>query len=212
MPSAVRRLPLAEPDRAVREFAAIIGELRDAPAGAAADLEALAAEAIDAARRDGAFLMAVVAPADADPALLIGVPLAVPPTWDTTTVDGVRDAVEDVGGPDVRRTVVIDSPIGPAVVAQRVPGIEQARAGLPLTLQLQAFIPEPGSGRMLLLTLTAPSQRGWPSHQALFAALVGSASPTTSPVDQPAPPPPTTRRPRPHPADDDSYEHHTYQL
>ncbi|GLZ43322.1 hypothetical protein [Actinokineospora sp. NBRC 105648] len=204
MPSSARQVPLAEPARAVREFAGIIGEIRDAPAGAAADLEALAAEAVETAVREGAFLMAVVLPEDADPALLTGVALVVPPGWDLDTADSLRDAVEDVGGPDVRETVVVDSPIGPAVVAQRVPGVEQARARLPLTLQLQAFIPEPGTGRMLMLTLAAPSRRGWAVHQGLFTALVASASPSDTSPARP--------RRRARVVEDESFEEYTYRL
>jgi hypothetical protein len=88
----------------------------------------------------------------------------------------LRDSMEDVGGPDVRETVTVDTGLGPAVVVQRIPGVEQARARLPLTLQLQAFLPEPGTGRMLLLTLACPASTGWAAHQALFGELVASAS------------------------------------
>ncbi|MCP2273983.1 hypothetical protein LV75_006515 [Actinokineospora diospyrosa] len=199
MPAEARRVELGDPARAVREYAEIIGELRDAPEGAAADLEALAAESVEGVLRQGAFLMAVVAPAAADPALLTGVALVVPDGWDIDTADALRDSLEDVGGPDLRQTVLVESGVGPAVVAQRVPGVEQARAGEPLALQLQAFIPEPGSGRMLLLTLSAPSQRGWAEHQALFTGMVASASPTETG---------STARPEP----DESFEQHTYRL
>lgn len=192
MPSEARQVALDDPARAAREYAGILGELR---AGAAADLEALAAESVEGVLRQGAFLMAVVAPAEADPALLTGVALVVPDGWDLDTADALRDSLEDVGGPDLRQTVLVESGMGPAVVAQRVPGVEQARAREPLALQLQAFIPEPGSGRMLLLTLSAPSRRGWAEHQALFTGLVASASPSTA-------------KPEP----DESFEQHTFRL
>ncbi|PPK62376.1 hypothetical protein V5P93_001643 [Actinokineospora auranticolor] len=208
LPDAVRPLPLDDPDRAVAEFAGVIGDLRDVPAGAAADLEALAAEGVDAALREGAVLMAVVTPEGADPALLTGVALAVPPTWDLETADRVRDSVEETGGPDVRETVVVESAVGPAVVAQRVPGVEQAREGRPAVVQLQAFIPDPASGRMLLLTLASPSSRGWAAHQALFTRMVASARPSgdTEPVQRPRP------APVPPPDDDESFENHTFRL
>jgi hypothetical protein len=190
IPETVRWLPISEPDRAIREFAAILGELRDAPPGAAADLEAIATEAIDAAREEGAVLMAVLTPQDAAAAMLTGFVLEVPPSWSADLADLLRDSLEDVGGPDVRETITIDTGLGPAVIVQRVPGVEQARERRPLSLQLQAFVPEPGTGRMLLLTLASPDPRGWAVHQALFGELVGSAAGAT-PVS----------------SDDESFEH-----
>ncbi|SER60503.1 hypothetical protein SAMN04487818_104302 [Actinokineospora terrae] len=206
MPAEARRIPLDDPVRAVKEYAGIIGALRDAPRGAEADLEALAAEAVEGVLREGALLMAVVTPAQADPALLTGVVLLVPEGWDIGTADAVRDSVEDVGGPDVRQTILVASGVGPVVVAQRVPGVEQARARQPLVAQLQGFVPEPGTGRMLLLTLSAPSVRGWAEHQALFTELVASAGPSGS--EQP----PRVRRRSAQAPPDDSFEHHTYRL
>jgi hypothetical protein len=117
--------------------------------------------------------------------------------------------MEDVGGPDVRETVPIETGLGTAVVAQRVPGVEQGRERRALTVQLQAFIPEPGSGRMLLLTLACPSTHGWPAHQELFARLVGSAQADGAP--EPAPEPVAARR-RAAPAEEESFEERTYQL
>jgi hypothetical protein len=190
IPDTVRPLPLDRPELAVRELASIIGELRDAPTGAA-DLEVAAAEAVDAARDQGAFLMAVVIPPNAAPALLTGVLLEVPPAWHPDSPDLLRDSLEDVGGPDVRETITLGTGLGTAVLVQRVPGAEQARDGRPLTIQLQAFVPEPGTGRMVLLTVASPSARGWAAHQRLFGELVASASETDH---------------------DESFEHRTYQL
>jgi hypothetical protein len=219
LPDTVRPIPLDHPELAVREFAAIMGDLRDLPS-AAADLEPIATEAVETARREGAFLMAVVTPPDAAPAVLTGVVLDVPPAWDPDTAESLRDAMEDVGGPDVRETVALETGLGPAVLAQRVPGVEQARERRALTVQLQAFIPEPGSGRMLLLTLACPSTHGWDIHQELFARLVVSAGP-----DEDTPAPAVDEVPaeaaesqversrrRPAPAEDESFEEHTYQL
>ncbi|PWW55449.1 hypothetical protein [Actinokineospora spheciospongiae] len=173
-PDVVRRIPLDSRDTAVREFAQAIAGIRPA---AAADLEALAGEAVDAALREGAVLLAVVEPQDAAPALLTGVPLDAPPSWDQDSAEALRDSVEDLAGPDVRETVVVETGLGPAVIAQRVPGPEQVRDRRPLTLQLQAFIPEPGTGRMLLLTLACPSLTGWAAHQQLFGQIVAAAGP-----------------------------------
>jgi hypothetical protein len=202
IPDTVRRLPIEDPQRAIREFAAILGELREMPSSTA-DLEPVAAEAVETARAEGAFLMAVVTPPDAAPAMLTGVVLEVPPAWDQDIAESLRDAMEDVGGPDVRETVALETGLGIAVVAQRVPGAEQARERRALTVQLQGFIPEPGTGRMLLLTLACPSTEGWAAHQELFARLVVSARPDG---DTPVP----ARRV---PADEEpSFEEHTYQL
>ncbi|MCG8919525.1 hypothetical protein L6E12_27505, partial [Actinokineospora sp. PR83] len=173
-PDVVRRIPLGSRDAAVREFAQAVAGIRPA---AAADLEALAGEAVDAALREGAVLLAVVEPEDAAPALLTGVPLDAPPSWDRDSAEALRDSVEDLAGPDVRETVVVETGLGPAVIAQRVPGPEQVRDRRPLTLQLQAFIPEPGTGRMLLLTLACPSLTGWAAHQLLFGQIVAATSP-----------------------------------
>jgi hypothetical protein len=193
MPAEVRRLPLDRPRVAIQAYATILAELRDVPDGAAADLEALATEAIEAARREGTFLMAVVTPPNAAPALLTGFVLEVPESWSGDVAELLRDSMEDVGGPDVRETITVETGLGPAVIAQRVPGVEQAREGGPLTLQLQAFVAEPGTGRMLLLTLACPSAAGWQHHQRLFAELVTSAQ-------------------RPHETPEESFEERTYQL
>ena len=173
-PDVVQRIPLGSRDTAVREFARAIAGIRPA---AAADLEALAGEAVDAALREGTVLLAVVEPEDAAPALLTGVPLDAPPSWDQDSAEALRDSVEDLAGPDVRETVVVETGLGPAVIAQRIPGPEQVRDRRPLTLQLQAFIPEPGTGRMLLLTLACPSLTGWAAHQLLFGQIVAAAGP-----------------------------------
>ncbi|HEV7647855.1 MAG TPA: hypothetical protein VGP26_06825 [Actinophytocola sp.] len=219
IPDTVRRIPIDNPPQAIREFAAILGELRDLPS-ATADMEPIAAEAVETAVREGAFLMAVVTPPGAAPAVLTGVVLDVPPSWDTDTAESLRDAMEDVGGPDVRETVALETGLGTAVVAQRVPGPEQARERRALTVQLQAFVPEPGTGRMLLLTLACPSTDGWSAHQEVFARLVTSAEPDDAParpVLEPEPvaaafPPGTARRRTPGAAEDESFEEHTYQL
>jgi hypothetical protein len=193
MPPAVRRVPIETPQLAIQEYAAILAELRDAPAGAAADLEAVATEAVEATRAQGAFLMAVVTPPDAAPALLTGFVLEVPENWSGDVAELLRDSLENVGGPDVRETITVDTALGPAVILQRVPGVEQARERRPLTLQLQAFVPEPGTGRMLLLTLACAAADGWAAHQRLFAELVASAA-------------------RPEVIAEESFEHQTYRL
>ena len=168
--------------------------------------------------REGAFLMAVVTPPGAAPAVLTGVVIEVPPSWDTDTAESLRDAMEDVGGPDVRETVTLETGLGTAVVAQRVPGVEQARERRALTVQLQAFVPEPGTGRMLLLTLACPSTDGWPAHQEVFARLVTSAQPDDAParpepepVAAAAPARPVRHRPA-RVAEEESFEERTYQL
>lgn len=189
MPPWAHRLPLDRPAVAVREYATLVASLRDS---SAIDLEGLATEAVETALDAGAVLLAVVAAPDAAPAVLTGVPL------DATCEAAVlRDSMEDVGGPDVRETVVLDTGCGPAVVAQRVPGAEQVRSRRPLALQLQAFVPDPGTGRTLLLTLACPSDRGWLTHQLLFGQMVTSATPDQpKPADEP----------------EESFEHHTYRL
>ncbi|MFC4856627.1 hypothetical protein [Actinophytocola glycyrrhizae] len=195
LPDTVWRLPLDHPRLAIQEYAGIVGELRGLPTGRA-DLEALATETVETAVREGAVLMAVVAPPGAAPAVLTGVVLDLPPGWDPDTAAALRDAVEDVGGPDVRETLVLGTALGPAVIAQRVPGVEQARAGRPLTLQLQAFIAE--GEHLLLLTLACPATHGWATHQLLFGQVVASARAEKGAVAAEVP--------------EDSYENHTYRL
>lgn len=212
IPDTVRRIPIDNPPLAVRELAALLGELRDVPSGhrsVAADLEPVASEAVETATREGAFLMAVVTPPGAMPAMLTGVVLEVPPTWNPDTAESLRDAMEDVGGPDVRETVTLETGLGPAVVAQRVPGPEQARERRALTVQLQAFIPEPGTGRMLLLTLACPSTEGWSHHQELFARLIISAQPDSA---NPQPAVPSGPAAPAFPVEDESFEARTYQV
>jgi hypothetical protein len=229
LPQEAVQVPLQRPDEAVRAFAAIMAKLRDAPDGSAGDLEAAAAEAVETAIRAGAFLMAVLAPPGCGAALLTGVMLAVPDGWDADSAEQLRESLENVGGPDVRETATMQTGIGIAVIANRVPGVEQARARKPMTLQLQALIPEPGQPRMLLLTLAAPQTLGWDRHQELFAHIVASAGPTDpadlavpEPAHAPEPEPvpetpveqakPAPARRRPAPVEDDSFENITYQL
>ena len=222
LPDTVWRLPLEDPAAAVQEYAAIADQLRGGT-GAHADLEAAATEAVDTALQAGALLLAVVAPPNAAPAILTAVPLpgvsnahnprvplsapaspapgpresrVRPPrvtasctsAWDA---QALRDSVENVGGPDVRETLVVDTELGQAVIVQRVPGAEQVRAGRPLALQLQAFIP---ADVRLLLTLACGSAHGWDAHQLLFCQVVRSV------------------RAEPAPADEESFENHTYRL
>jgi hypothetical protein len=206
LPDTVWRLPLEDPATAIQEYAAIADQLRGAT-GTYADLAAAATEAVETALKAGALLLAVVAPPNAAPAILTAVRLnraspafstresrvqpprvAVSCTWDA---EALRDSVENVGGPDVRETLVVDTDLGPVVIAQRVPGVEQARAGRPLALQLQAFVP---ADVQLLLTLACGSAHGWEAHQLLFCQVVRSI------------------RALPAPADEESYENHTYRL
>lgn len=175
-PACVHRVSLADPGRAIRELTGILGEFRADGPGV---LEPLACEAVETAVEGGAFMLGLVTPDGADPAMLTGVAIEVPDGWNTDTAEGLRDSMEDVGGPDVRETLALDTAAGPAVLAQRIPGAEQARARERLTLQLQAFIADPDSDRMLLLTLAGPSPHGWATHQQLFAEMVASAKPTT---------------------------------
>lgn len=174
-PDEVRQVNLADPERAIAELTGVMTKLRNTPGQVG--IESMAREVVESAIDEGAFLLAMVTPQGADPALLTGVAMEVPSGWDLDSAAGLRDAMEDVGGPDVRDSVALDAPIGPAVVAQRIPGVEQERAGEPMTLQLQGFIVDPSASRMLLLTLAAPSAGGWDQHQRLFTALVASASP-----------------------------------
>jgi hypothetical protein len=95
---------------------------------------------------------------------------------------------------------VLDTDLGPAVVAQRVPGVEQARARRPLTYQLQAFLP--AGEALLLLTLASPSTHGWETHQLTFCQVVASAR---DEARRQARVPDRSR-------DEDSYENHTYRL
>lgn len=193
-PDTVWRLSLTHPALAVQEYADLVGRLRGV--GGRADLEALATEAVETAVAAGAELLALVIAPDAAPAVLTAVVLA--GGADDPAV--FRDAVENVGGPDVRETMVLDTALGPAVVAQRVPGVEQVRARRPLALQLQAFVP--AGDRTVVLTLACPSDHGWAAHQLMFCQVVRSAR--------------NERRPRrpvsDEVTDDESYENHTYRL
>lgn len=182
-PDCLHRIDITDAERATEELAAEMARLRQTPGQVG--IESMAREVVESAVDGGAFLLAMVTPPDADPALLTGVALEVPDGWDTDSAAGLRDAMENVGGPDVRDTVAVTAPIGPAVIAQRVPGVEQERAGEPMVLQLQGFIVDPAASRMLLLTLASPSAGGWDEHQRLFAALVASASPDGVEVDEP---------------------------
>ncbi|MGH3431718.1 MAG: hypothetical protein ACRDQB_02665 [Thermocrispum sp.] len=176
-------IDLADHERAVADLAHVMAGLRQTPGRVG--IESAAREVVESASDGGAFLLAMVTPDGADPALLTGVVLEVPDGWDTGTAEGLRDAMENVGGPDVQDSVALTSLLGPAVVAQRVPGVEQERGGEPMVLQLQGFVVDPAENRMLLLTLAAPSAGGWPEHQRLFTAVLTSASPDGADEDEP---------------------------
>lgn len=207
LPDDVRRLPLDVPETAVAELAAILAEAPGRAERLAADLTPMAAEAVEHALSAGATFMAVVlTPGNTAPAVLTGVPVAAPSPHRQDPADALRDALENVGGPDVRETITLDTAVGPVAVAQRVPGPEQRRAGRPLTLQLQAFIPEPGTGAMLLLTLACTATRGWTEHQVLFAQIAGSAHTESLPPRTRTPVPATGSRRD----DEDSFEDRTY--
>jgi len=202
---------LDNPQRAINELVGILSEVRGG-GRVAADLEPLACEVIETAIGEGAFLLAMVAPDGADPALLTGVVLEVPRGWDLDSAEALRDSMEDLGGPDVRETLALETPIGPAVLVQRIPGVERARTGETRTLQVQAFVAEPEINRMLLLTLASPSQRGWDVHQRLFAEMIASASPSAARSAPAA----SGRGARRHDAGtaaaEESFDQHTYRL
>lgn len=201
MPEWVRPIPLGSPELAKGELVELIGRARGMSAGAAIDLEPLAEEAVDGAYRNGAFLLAMVTPPGAHPAVLTGVAIDFPIEWTHSELEAelLREVVEDSGGPDVRETMVLDTPVGKAVVVQRVPGREQLRAREQHTVQLQGMVVDPETGDMLLLTLACPSVHGWDKHQQLFLTLMASVSTDPNPVEQLK----ASRQPHPAPADDD---------
>lgn len=206
MPDSVRRLPVDDPEAAAAELAAILAEAPGRTERLAGDLLPMAAEAVEHALTTGAIFLAVVpTPGSTAPAVLTGVPVGAPSGNRQDRADALRDALENVGGPDVRETVTLDTAVGPVAVAQRMPGPEQQRAGRPLTLQLQAFIPEPGTGAMLLLTLASTTGNGWSEHQALFARMVGSAH--TDELPPRTAPPPARSGPL---DDEESFEYRSY--
>lgn len=155
LPGTVRPVPLDRPAAAIQAYARILRDVRD---GAASDLEAVATEAVATARREHAVLLAVVTPPGAAPGVLTGTVLTVPPAWAADPAETLRDALEDRGARD---TVVLPTGRGPAVLAQR-------------GRRLQAFLPTPRPGSLLLLSLAAASTRGWAAHQAVLAAIAGS--------------------------------------
>lgn len=203
-PDSVHQVPLGNSDAGIRRLTELIARIRNTPAGATADLLPLASETVETAEREGAILLAMVIPDDAAPAMLTGVLVESPDSWDIDAAEATRNSVENVGGRGVRETGTLETSLGPAVMVQRVPGVEQARAREPLALQLQALIPDSDAGRMLLLTLSGPSRSGWEVHQRLFAEMVASACPSEPVVQQPAV----------HDAvhDEESFEEHTYRL
>lgn len=202
MPECVREVPLGDPAAAIVELGRIVAELRGDADGLPDLATQLATESVENAVATGARLLAMVTPDNAAPAVLTGVPIAAPPWGREDSTEKLQDSLEDVGGPDVRETLALDTAVGQVVIAERRPGREQARDGKQLTLQLQAFIPEPGTRGMLLLTLACPSAHGWAEHEAMFTRIAASAH---------VPGAQETRRPAaPRPVDEESFEHRTY--
>jgi hypothetical protein len=177
-PSDVTPIALSHPDAAAaqlsRVFAGYAGGRSYLP-----DLEAQARQVVDDAIKAAAFLLAMTAPMGADPAVLTGITVDGPPTWDVQAADELRWSLADRGGPDVRDAVTVQTDLGPVVVIERMPGVEQVRTarrtGARPYLQLQAFLPEADSPHLLLLTLSTISAKGWDMQRLRFVEMIMAA-------------------------------------
>jgi len=170
-PADAEPIALADRDGATARIASII--VRFKADAYRADAEAQAREIVDGAVCADAFLLAITAPAGADPAVLTGMPILAPPQWDQRVADRLRWSLADTGGPDVRDTVTLPTGIGPAVVVERTPPM-LPRESRPRYRQLQAFLCDDTTS-MLLLTLSTISGRGWDAQCAQFVRMVASA-------------------------------------
>jgi hypothetical protein len=180
-PDCVHRVPLAAPDRAADELVRLMARQRNLPGGAEIELRQLAIQTVDSALELGAVLLAMVTPDGADAALLTGVAVDLPLSWNLDRLDLLGYAIANLaGGPPVRDTLELDTALGPALLAQRSPSAGQVRTGEYRTVVLQGFVVDPVSERMLLLTLAGPSMHGWEIHQRLFAGIITSAAPAVT--------------------------------
>jgi hypothetical protein len=155
-PADALPIALADPDRAAARIASVIVGLK--PDAYRADAETQARQIVDEATRTDAFLLAIVAPPGADPAVLTGMPVAAPPAWTQQVADRLRWSLADVAGD----AATVHTAVGPAVLVER-------------PRQLQAFLPDDDTA-MLLLTLSTVSARGWAAQRELFVGMVASAT------------------------------------
>jgi hypothetical protein len=154
LPANAVLVDLSRPDHAVSELATSLDRIRNRP-GLAAECEVLAREMVDEVIRGGGYLLAVLA----DGAVLTGASAPGTPDWDAAHANALRWWLDDMG----HETVTMDTRLGPVVVAAR----RTAE-----TSQLQAFLVEPGTTDLLVVTLTARSPHDWHTHRAAFLDMI----------------------------------------
>lgn len=137
---------------------------------------ALAArDAAELAHDNGAGLVAVVAHADADPAILVGMVVTADSPLDEDAAaelahhlsDGSVDGTEQ----DIREVTMSATTRGyPVVIAERILLSAAPSAGA----QLQAVVVEPAGRRMAVFTLHSTTGRGWLELATVLGQLVSS--------------------------------------
>ena len=133
---------------------------------------ALAArDAAELAHENGAGLVAVVAHADADPAILVGmVVTADAPLGQDAAAELAHHLSEGDEG-DIREVTSSTTTRGyPVVIAERILLGGPPTAGA----QLQAVVVEPGGRRMAVFTLHSTTGRGWLELATVLGQLVSS--------------------------------------
>jgi hypothetical protein len=159
LPTGATVIDPTRPDQAVPRLAAALDRARNQPS-LAAEAELLASQMIEETSRAGGYLLAVLP----DGAILTGANAPGTTDWTREHANALRWHLDDTG----HETVTVDLPLGPVVVAERVAGD---------TPQLQAFLAEPGSADLVVITLTAWSRTAWPSHRTTFLRVIYTATP-----------------------------------
>jgi hypothetical protein len=137
---------------------------------------ALAArDAAELAHANGASLVAMVEHPNADPAVLVGMIVAVDAPLGAGAADELRRFLEDAGGPDLREVTEARTERGyPVVIAERILVDSPLRTGPPSGCQLQTVVLDPSGRRLAVFTLHSVTGRGWLDLATLLGRLVST--------------------------------------
>jgi hypothetical protein len=133
---------------------------------------ALAArDAAELAHENGAGLVAVVAHADADPAILVGMVVTADAPLDQDAAGELAHHLSEGDEQDIREVTSSTTTRGyPVVIAERIMLSAAPTAGA----QLQAVVIEPAGRRMAVFTLHSTTGRGWLELATVLGQLVSS--------------------------------------
>ncbi|MGQ0839407.1 hypothetical protein [Actinokineospora sp.] len=173
--AGVTPVSLQSPEHTERELAALMVTARGPESSHDPGVLLAAREAAELAHANGAGLVAVVAHAGADPAVLVGTVVVADQPHGPDTAADLRHYLADAGGPDIQEVTESRTEHGyPVVIAERILVADPLRTGPPSGCQLQAVVIEPDGRRMAVFTLHSVTGRGWLDLAAVLGRLVSS--------------------------------------